>query len=725
MSKKTVILLSAAALIVVMAVGIVQIAMRRPGAPPAPSAPEISSDFLTIPDIDSGSITLYFRAVDQYFYAKSADGWNFTYLKGVNMGLTEATTDLANPNVSYETYREWLTLIAEMHANIVRVFTVMPPQFYAALYDHNAESSSPLYLIQGIWFNENYMYEGDNAFEEDGRTVDAFKRSVRETLDIIHGNSDYTDYGEIKNAVYPHDVSRYLAGYILGLEWEPGFVQRTNAQLSHAGYAGRYLTTAQTATAFESFLCEIGDYLISYETETYSTQAPVAFLNWQTTDALTHSNEPFKEEDMVSVNTEMVQPTDRYYCGLFAAVDAYPYYPEFMNYQPEYLKADETGEINPYRAYLADLRTQYSVPVIIAEFGAPTARGTAHKSAMGIHQGGLTEEQQGESIIKMMEAIAGEGYAGSLIFSWQDEWFKQTWNTYRYSPGDAAVRTPNVQSAEQSYGLLAMEPGKTTVCQADGLADEWRNTAIAVHNGGNSISALWDEGYLYLKIEASGFDFDSDTLLVPIQITGKGSTFSAEYKSTFSKAADFLLVINGESGTRLLTDAYEDLFYYTYAYERGVFDRDHRFERQGSGIYNPIKQFISNEITLPLTKEVIEPQYTESGKLTYGITDPNRPEYNSLADFYCLGEVLEVRIPWYLLNVMNSTEGVCLNDFYKMDGVDVTHIPGVQIGIGAAGEKNIPLQDIGYFTKERSSFHTRLKKSYTIVQNAMKNFMEY
>ncbi len=732
MSKKTVILLSAAALLFVLAAIVVKILLNPSDAPPSPSgsssssaAPEIPSDQLTVPDIDSGGVTLHFRAVNQYFYRKNEDGWGAAYLKGVNMGLTEATTDLNNPNVSYETYREWLSLIAEMNANTVRVFTAMPPQFYAALYDHNAEASSPLDLIQGIWFNETYMTEGDNAFEEDGRTVEAFKRAVRETLDMIHGNSDYTDYGEIQNAVYSHDVSPYLAGYILGLEWDPGFVERTNAQLSRAGYAGNYLKTAEDATAFESFLCEVGDYLISYETETYSAQTPVAFLNWQTTDTLTHSNEPFEEEDMVSVNTEAILPTGQYYCGLFAAVDVYPYYPEFMNYQPEYLEADEAGDVNPYKAYLKDLRTQYSVPVIIAEFGVPTSRGRAHQSVMGYHQGGLTEQQQGEAIVSMMEAIAGEGCAGSLIFSWQDEWFKQTWNTYRYSPDDAAVRTPNVQSAEQSYGLLAMEPGQTAVCLVDGLDNEWQDVSPVAQNGGNSVSALWNEGYLYLKIETSDFDFNSDTLLVPIQITGKGSSFSEEYDTTFSGAADFLLVINGENGTRLLTDAYEDLFYYTYSYENGVFDRDERLEQPGSGLYNPIRQFLSNEIILPLTGETIEPQYVESGKLTYGIADPDSPAYNSLADFYCQEGVVELRIPWYLLNVMNSTTGVCLNDFYAADGVDVADMPGVSLGLGIPGEQHIPMQDIGYATKERSSFHTRLKKSYGIVQNALENFMEY
>ena len=155
-----------------------------------------------------------------------------------------------------------------------------------------------------------------------------------------------------------------------------------------------------------------------------------------------------------------------------------------------------------------------------------------------------------------------------------------------------------------------------------------------------------------------------------------------------------------------------------------MFERDSRFEQPGSGIYNPIRQFLSNEIVLPLTGEVIDPQYMESGLLTYGITDPDSEAYCSLADFYCRDQVIEVRIPWYLLNVMNSTVGVCLADFHRAGGVEMADIPGIQIGIGAPGVSDIPLADIGYATKEHSSFHTRLKKSYTIVQQAMEGLME-
>lgn len=688
------------------------------GCKPQKSEIEVKAKEVEFPD---RNIKGCFVAGDDYFYKRNSLGFQKTYLCGVNMGLTEATTSLDDPDVSYDTYIEWFSQILQMNANTVKVFTVMPPQFYTALFDFNAGRDNPLYLLQGIWFNEEYMYTYGDVY--DGTVIyEAFERACRETVDIVHGNSDYTSYGSIQNAIYDEDVTQYLAGFILGLEWDYDFIENSNAHTEISGYSGEYLYTAENATPFETFLCSIGDNLVRYQTETYDFQTPVAFLNWQTTDTLTHSNEPFEEEDRVSVNTENICFTPQFGAGLFAAVDVYPYYPEFMNHQPEYVSYidAQTNKQNPYRAYLKDLITQYSVPVIIAEVGLPTSRGCAHESIIGYNQGGITEQQQGEYVSKMILDIHAEGYAGSMIFSWQDEWFKQTWNTVKYSPEDASMRTPNVMSAEQSYGILAMVAGDTDLNFCDGDFSDWDNAVQIAASDGYTLYCKYDAAYLYFYIRPSdNYNFQDNTILIPIRTIGVGSNQSQLYQTRFSESADFLLVINGRENTRILVDAYYDLFHYEYAVQRGVFDRNSSFSVPGSGIYNTINMFLSNEMTLPLTGQINPAKSYESGLLRFGINNPENVEYDSMADFYGSEDGIEVRIPWYLLNVINPALKVAVGDMYQLEEVSFTTFSSIHAGIGLIDYSEIQLFDTGYSGLQEVTYHTRLKKSYEILKETI------
>ena len=181
----------------------------------------------------------------------------------------------------------------------------------------------------------------------------------------------------------------------MGIEWDPNLVVNTNTQHpDKASYDGTYLYT-QAATPFEAFLCQVGDEVIKHETEKYKFQTTVAFSNWITTDPLTHPNEPHEDEDKTSVNVENIKSRDTYKPGMFASYHIYPYYPDSLNYQEDYLKNyDENGNVDTYDAYLKDLKLAHTMPILVAEFGVPTSRGLGHKSVMNYDQGRIDEKKE-------------------------------------------------------------------------------------------------------------------------------------------------------------------------------------------------------------------------------------------------------------------------------------------------------------------------------------------
>ena len=72
------------------------------------------------------------------------------------------------------------------------------------------------------------------------------------------------------------------AGIYLGVEWEDTTVAFTDhMQEERDSYEGKYMRTTEEATPFEAMLAQVGDKIIEYETEKYSSQRLIAFLTGQ------------------------------------------------------------------------------------------------------------------------------------------------------------------------------------------------------------------------------------------------------------------------------------------------------------------------------------------------------------------------------------------------------------------------------------------------------------
>ena len=675
-------------------------------------------------------ISCRFKAEGDYFYIYESGDWKQMFMRGVNIGATEPGLFPGDLTISYDTYYRWFGYISEMNCNCIRIYTLMPPQFYQALGDFNKKAKNKLYLYQGIWVNEEDIERLSDTYAENEKILNDFMTDAVNLVNVIHGKAKIAETAGEAYGTYNTDVSPWLVGWIIGIEWDPNFVINTNNQHpDKKDYDGEYLYT-QTASPFEAFLCRVGDALIKHEAKTYKFQ--LAFSNWITTDPLTHPNEPHFDEDKTTVNTENVKCRN-FGPGMFASYHIYPYYPDSLNYQEDYLEyTDDSGKVNTYEAYLEDLKLAHTVPIIVAEFGIPTSRGMGHESVMGYNQGMVDETAQGAMLIDMLGSIENAKYAGGIVFTWQDEWFKRTWNNVMFDIADRRPYWSNIQTTEQCFGLLAFDPGKESMAAyVDGDVSEWRNTKPTVTTAQGKLYIKSDERHLYLMLDAGNYDFEKDTLLIPINtIADQGSLKAAQYNAEFDTAADFLIYINGKNNSHIYVDRYYDAFNYYFLESKKLSDikAEENSGVKNSGMFDIMRLCYGYNLTVKGTNQVVPDKAYETGKLRYGNGNPKAQEYKSLSDFYFKNGKLEIRIPWQLLNVMDPSGKQQISDFRKTQVISPQAYQSFDFGFAyRTGTESLKITLGGsyeYNGWNTPTWHERLKPAYYELQNYFKKFTE-
>lgn len=653
--------------------------------------------------------------------------WEPKFLKGVNMGAAKPGYFPGSLAITKKEYLRWFQHISDMNADVIRIYTTMKPDFYNAFYEFNQKAEKPLYLMQGVWINEEDIATISDAYGESEKIKKAFIKDAKDLVDIIHGKAQLPEKPGFANGTYKKDISPYVIGWILGIEWDPYFVMNTNEQNPELNqYKGNYLYT-EKASPFEVFLCEVGDQVLEYEANNYSMTRALSFSNWPTTDMLTHKNEPFDTEDIVEVNMEHIKSQGAFPAGLFASYHIYPYYPEFINYSVEYGDfRDEDGKINTYKAYLRDLIKEHTMPVLVAEFGIPASRGKAHDSKYsGYDQGRHDEAQQGEILVDLLNDIHDEGYCGGLVFTWQDEWFKRTWNTMDFDLSDQRPYWSNPQTNEQEFGVFAFDPGdKTSICYVDDDISDWKKDRPISETDNASIYVKSDEKYVYLLVKTEDFDFTKDSIYIPIDtIKDQGNTESKHENLKFEHAADFLIQIDGEDNSKILVDAYYDSFYFLYGEKLNMIDRNEEFSKKGTGIFNPMYHCLSKEIFLPQEEITVPFSQYETGALSLGNANPSHKDFNSLTDFSVTNGNIELRIPWQLLNVMDPSTKAIMGDLYEKQAIEAVGAEDFHIGVavvkeGQASQEPIKMEAYSWQGWEQPTYHERLKPSYYILQEA-------
>jgi hypothetical protein len=677
---------------------------------------------------------------DTYIQVQKNGKWSDFLIKGVNMGIAKPGYFPGETAISKEEYTRWFKAIGAMNANAIRIYTLHPPQFYEAFYEYNQIAKVPLFLFHGSWVNEEKLLQTPDAFapenEEDAKT------EIKNMIDIIHGQAEIPERPGHASGIYKYDVSKYVLGFIVGTEWDPYLVSETNLKHKDLGeFEGKYFGT-KGASAFEFWLAKLMEYAVDYETTQYRWQHSMSFTNWVTTDVLEHPAEPSAKEDMVAVNPNHILIAEQFHAGLFASYHIYPYYPDFLNFERKYLEyVDNEGKKNNYAGYLNELLTAHNMPVLVAEFGVPSSRGLTHTNPFGMNQGFHSEEEQGLIDQHLFQSIVSEGYAGGLIFTWQDEWFKRTWNTMDLDNPNRRPYWKNQQTNEQHFGLLSFEPGnKDSSILVDGEKVDWKETnSKTIYQSKEKSEVIKegrissDSGYLYFLLSFNHpVDFAAQSIYLLLDTIGDQGQNSIQLsKDTLLQSdlgVDFLIHLSGQDNSRIMVDSYYDTYYYQYSHLLNMIRKESYVNQKNNGVFHPIRLALNKELIIPSTNTRVPFEGYETGILKFGNANPDHKDYNSLTDVSLSRDkkIIEMRIPWQLINVKDPSLKEAMGDIWKSGLTNSERIEGIRVAItttlqGKAQQK-IPARnqkDVFLYTWdewEQPIYYERLKKSYDMIK---------
>ena len=648
----------------------------KPGLTIVPSAPPRPAETQT-----------FFRTHGESFQVRTGGEWKDVYLVGVNIGPGRPQEFSSTASRDFSTYATWLKQIGEMNANTVRAYTILPPAFYQALRAYNESARVPLWLIQEVWINDDVV----DLYDEE--TQREFRNELQRTIDLLHGDLDLGFRRGHNYGVYTADVSRWILALGVGREVEPRLVLHTNDKhSSETSYKGKYVSLAKGSPT-EAWFARMCDHAASYDMEKYNAQRPLTIVNWPPLDPMTHQTEAnyvdelqirkklgeavpseipkeLNDADAVSVDVSKLKSEQPFQAGLFALFHVYQHWPDFLLHESSYAAAQDSQGPNRYLGYLRELKKAYAgMPLLIGEYGLATSTSSAHVHPQGWNNGGLTEKQQADLLVRFTQNIRDTGCAGGIVFAWQDEWWKHVHDSFTADfekPWDRNPLWDNALDPEKHFGIVGYEKDGA-VPLLRGAAGDWASATQLAGPAENvtrrgevkAVYATSDYTYLYLRLDIvpGAIDWSATNYWLALNtLPGEAGTRQLPGIGVrLERGANFLIQLRGPSAGRIqIAENYDPNRAFPVVGRSGR-SRVWRKQNMPLGLANSAA---FEDIVIEANPARYGRDGTEfpalnydRSPLPYGTADRSSPQFNSNAMWSAQPErgIIEIRIPWGLL----------------------------------------------------------------------------
>lgn len=607
-----------------------------------------------------------------------------TFLPGVNLGSSVPGRQPGEVGgIEAATYRTWFAQMGGLGIRLVRIYTLHPPAFYAELARYNqAHERTPLYLVQGAYLpDESYFEPGKTLYSP---AVDqSFSRELEDLSAAVHGDLTRDPAPGKAGGTYDVDVSRWLASWIIGVEWDPQGVAQTDRKQAGAGYRpGRYFVATKDASPTERWITRHMDELATAEAAR-GTSVPIAAANWPTADPLEHPTEPIASEDAVSVDAMHMLPTSAWPGGTYASFHAYPYYPDFQRDEPGLDQTTWEDEPDRYAGYLLTLKEHFAgtMPLVISEFGVPASLGSAHIGTNGRDQGNHSEQDAMGIDASLMRMMAEKGISGAFVFSWEDEWFKRTWNTIEHQDPERRQLWHDPLTNEQYFGIVATDPDKVPDAAVEAIPA----------SGALKYVYIWAD-HSWVHVEVTGRDGAPPDLEINADAL-PGAT-KIDYRFTVDTAAS-----TAKAEVRRALDP---------------------IRLDTTGVYRPGAAAPWHDYALIINRSFADrsAEYEPVGDLVEGSWNPKDKDYDSLATWAVddKHDTVRMRIPWSMLGLADPSSRSALGQGRP---APLVTIPGIVFDVTTQGSTE--RLDFTWPTWTRVSYTQRIKAGAAQLEKAYRD----
>ena len=616
-----------------------------------------------------GGLSMVSRASGRYFQVYSNGAWQGHLVKGADIGASSPGHWFGELATSGSTYDRWFGKIADMNANTILVYTLLPPVFYQTLYAFNRDHpDKKLWLIQGVWPPDEETL--GNLFTE--KYVKHYEREMELDVKALLGKVKIGERAGKAWGRYTANVMPDVLGITIGREILNTEVRDTNAyNPSRTSFAGDLVQSPAGSNGVEVWCSTMAQSLASRLRDN-GWAVPVGYVSWPTLDPAVHSTEMSVGPEMTKSkevdDSEVLDPRhilvgDKNQAGIFGVYQIYPYYPEFIYRQPSYESYHDSQGTLRYGGYIKEfMRYIPDYPALIGEYGLPTSVSSSHAQPEGLSQGKLEEDQQGKGLSRLYRAIVREGYAGGLVFEWADEWAKKNWVMASYMvPFDRHVLWHNATDPEQCFGILAFDAREQPY---SGMKLLWMKSQPNGRKG--EIQAVYtaqNEDFLFLTLNVVGVSgLTSSDGSSAMQLSMGISTLGSEHGTTglpipglppLTSGVEFLLQLGGPGQSLLLCRP-------DYNRSTSKFwaapSAEATFEHT---------TYVTNRAQVDTATGRIFPTIsTDQSILEYGVFSAKDPRYRSLGNWYVepSNSRVVIRLPWALLNVTDPSSNRVIYD---------------------------------------------------------------